>query len=234
MHLHHDELSQLFAQWLLEIGSSNTTPSPPQCLNQNKLMSIKFPNHMLCRGEEDLIEAIYGSIKFQTLSPSSKYFYERVILAPLNEQVQFLNNHVLNLLPGDECVFNSADSQSFEPGAQHDMHEVPLEFLHTLNVSSIPLAHLVLKISCPIIILRNIDPKRGLCNGTCTTILRMSNRILEVKLLGGDHDGEIAMIPCIMLSPSLTGIDFAIKMKQRQFCNAPLGAMTLLEYLTEM
>ena len=49
------------------------------------------------------------------------------------------------------------------------------------------------------------------------TIPRMSNRMLKVKLLGGDHDSEIAMIPRITLSPSLMGIDFPIKMKRRQF-----------------
>jgi hypothetical protein len=55
----------------------------------------------------------------------------------------------------------------------------------------------------------------------------MSNRVLEVKLLGGDHNGEIAMIPRITLSPSLTGIELAIKMKRRQFPIQLAFAMTI-------
>jgi hypothetical protein len=55
----------------------------------------------------------------------------------------------------------------------------------------------------------------------------MSNRVLEVHLLGGDHNGEIAMIPRITLSPSLTGIDFAINLKRRQFPIQLAFAMTI-------
>jgi hypothetical protein len=45
----------------------------------------------------------------------------------------------------------------------------------------------------------------------------MSNRILQVRLLGGDHDGQIMFIPRIMLSPSIHGIDFTVHLKRRQF-----------------
>jgi hypothetical protein len=40
---------------------------------------------------------------------------------------------------------------------------------------------------------------------------------LEVGLIGGNHNGEVTMIPCITLSPSLMGIDFAINLKRRQY-----------------
>jgi hypothetical protein len=81
----------------------------------------------------------------------------------------------------------------------------------------LPVAHLRLKVGCPVILLRNIDTKRGLCNGTWATVLQMSNRLLEIRLLTGDHSGETALIPRITLSPLLTGLDFAIKLNRRQF-----------------
>ena len=43
----------------------------------------------------------------------------------------------------------------------------PVEFLNTVNLSGMPLSKLELKIGAPVMILRNIDPSHGLCNGAC-------------------------------------------------------------------
>ena len=102
-----------------------------------------------------------------------------------------------------------------------------MEFLHNLNASGLPLSHLHLKIGCPILILRNIDNKRGLCNGTRATVLHMCHRVLEVQLIGGDHNGEIALIPQITLSPTVSGLNFSIKLKRRQFPVQLTFAMTI-------
>jgi hypothetical protein len=115
---------------------------------------------------------------------------------------------------GDEHVFHSADSYNIESPSQEQNTCIPIEFLHDLNVSGLPIAQLQLKIGCPVIILRNIDTKRGLCNGTRATVTGMSQRVIEVRLLGGDHDGETALLPRITLSPTLSGMDFAIKLNR--------------------
>jgi ATP-dependent exoDNAse (exonuclease V) alpha subunit len=104
---------------------------------------------------------------------------------------------------------------------------VPVEFLNSLNASGLPVANLELKQGCPIILLRNLDNKHGLCNGTRATVTYMSNRVLQVCLLGGDHDGDIAFIPRITLSPSICGIQFTIHLKRRQFPVQLAFAMTI-------
>ncbi|TRM55295.1 hypothetical protein BD626DRAFT_418933 [Schizophyllum amplum] len=50
------------------------------------------------------------------------------------------------------------------------------------------------------------------------TLIRASPRVLEARILGGDHDGETAFIPRISLTPS-TGVaaDFAFQLRRRQF-----------------
>ena len=46
------------------------------------------------------------------------------------------------------------------------------------------------------------------------TIVQMSNCLLEIQLLTGDYAGEHALIPRITLSPSITGLDYAIKLNR--------------------
>src|SRR6202012_756032 len=73
--------------------------------------------------------------------------------------------------------------------------EYPTEFLNTIKASGLPLAKLCLKIGCPIMVLRNLDPSNGLCNGSRGILTRIQPHVLEIRLLGGDHHGKHAFIP---------------------------------------
>ena len=207
----HGNNSHAFAQWLLDLGHGRTTHE------ENMSTSITVPEFMCRRSENKLIQSVYGSITNYTTMPTPNFFEDRAILAARNVDVRSLNSTILARLPGDEHMYCSADSYSIESPDQQQNLDVPVEFLHTLNASGLPIAHLRIKIGCPVIILRNIDSKRGLCNGTRATILNITNRLLEIRLIGGDHAGEIALLPRISLSPSITGMDFAIKLNRRQF-----------------
>jgi ATP-dependent DNA helicase PIF1 len=68
---------------------------------------------------------------------------------------------VLSYLPGAQVNFLSADSAEDTEVA----NTYPSEFLNTLEVSGMPSHKLVLKIGAPVIMLRNLDPLVGLCNG---------------------------------------------------------------------
>ena len=211
MRVQIDTNSRAFTQWLLDVGHGR--PIPPQ----NSSTSITIPDLMCCGTESDLITSVYGSMSDHAQVPPPHFFAERAILAARNDDIRSLNSTILDHLPGDERTYLSADSYSVENPTADEHHNIPLEFLHTLNASGLPIAKLHLKVGCPIILLRNVDPKRGLCNGTRATIVNMSNRLLEIRLLTGDHAGEIALIPRITLSLTLTGLDFAIKLNRRQF-----------------
>jgi hypothetical protein len=79
-----------------------------------------------------------------------------------------------------------------EAGADpEDDENIPVEFLQSVNSSSLPPGELNLKIGCSIILLCNLFPLQGLCNGTCMIVTRMCDRVLEVHLIGGKQDGEI-------------------------------------------
>ncbi|KAF9643667.1 hypothetical protein BDM02DRAFT_3065111, partial [Thelephora ganbajun] len=61
----------------------------------------------------------------------------------------------------------------------------PPEFLHASNPSSLPPGKLQLRPGRPFILLRNLCPAKGLCNGTRMVLVRMSRRVLQVKLIDG-------------------------------------------------
>jgi ATP-dependent DNA helicase PIF1 len=159
--------------------------------------------------------------------PPWQYFCDCIILAVRNEDIHMLNRRILCLLCGNHQLYTSANTHSFEPGAEQHEQDISVEFLHSLNASGLPLAHLKLKEGCPIILLHNLDSKQGLGNGTRATIIRMSHCILEVCLIGGNHNGKLALIPQITLSPSIQGFNFSINLKRRQFPVQLTFAMTI-------
>ena len=90
------------------------------------------------------------------------------------------------------------------------------EFLRAMKSSSLPPGELRIKIGCPLILMRNLSPSNGLCNGSCMVVIRMSKWVLQVQLIGGDHDGQLVLIPCISLIPTSTP-NFAFKIWWWQF-----------------
>jgi hypothetical protein len=206
-----------FAQWLLDVGHGR---------GLNADGHLPLPDHMKCGDSvNDLLNAIYPGIT--VLDPrenNDQYFLERTVLNARNDDVDELNEQVLQRLGGDEKIFDGADSVVTERGVDGDV-QYPVEYLNTINVSGLPLAKLKLKIGAPIMILRNIDPSQGLCNGTRAILTRASGRVLEVRIIGGDHAGKKAFIPRITISTSNSDLPF--ELRRRQFPVRLAFAMTI-------
>ena len=81
-------------------------------------------------------------------------------------------------------------------------HTYPVKFLNSLNASGLPLAHLPLKPGCPLMLLCNLDPANGLCNGTRMVLLEVRTMVLRCRILGVDHAGNIVFIPRTSCDPS--------------------------------
>ena len=48
-------------------------------------------------------------------------------------------------------------------------------------------------------------------------VTQMCDRVLEVRLIGGEHDGEVALIPQVSLIPSASSVDVTFQFKRWQF-----------------
>jgi len=140
-----------------------------------------------------------------------------MILAPRNTDVNDVNNKLLDHMHGDNTIYNSANQVIHEEGADgHDYLPMTTEFLQSINSSSLPPGELRIKKGCPLILMQNLSPSNGLCNGSRMVVVRMSECVLEVQLIGGEHNGELALIPRISLIPTST-TDFTFKFRRRQF-----------------
>ena len=178
--------------------------------------NVEIPQSMVIYDEEKLISIIYGDISRTHTPPPPDYFLEHAILAPKNTDVQETNQKILDRLPGPEIVLHSADSVETDNLSRdaygHD--DIPEDFLHSVELSSLPLSELKVKIGCPLMLLCNLDLSKGLCNGTHFILLRAYTCILEVLIIGGDHHGETAFIPWITLKPTFHDYPFILKRHQ--------------------
>ncbi|XP_012844870.1 PREDICTED: ATP-dependent DNA helicase PIF1-like [Erythranthe guttata] len=155
-----------------------------------------------------------------------EYFKGRAILAPTNESVGFGNDHFLSIITGEEKVYFSSDSMCKEELLSDVNAEIySPEFLNTISCSGIPPHKLTLKRGAPVMLIRNIDQARGLCNGTRIQIINMGKHVLNCRILSGKHDGDIVFIPRMTLVPSNSALP--IKFQRRQFPLMVSFAMTI-------
>lgn len=176
-----------------------------------------------CQDLRSLINTVYPEIHVVGTC-DDKYLSERTILSSRNEDVEYINQEILEMFPGDTRTYISADSVVIEKDADNN-NVYPTEFLNSLNFSGIPLAKLNLKVGFPIMLIRNLAPAEGLCNGSRLVITRMTDRVIEARILCGDHAGKLAFIPRITLTPSTSELPFVLK--RRQFPIRVAFAMTI-------
>ena len=102
---------------------------------------------------------------------------------------------------------------------------MPVEFLNSITVSGLPLSCLALKVGSPLMLLHNLDPSSGLCNGTHLVLTRIKPQVLECQILSGVGCGNIVLIPRISIEPSTE--DTPVKFKHCQFPVWLAFAMTI-------
>ena len=122
-------------------------------------------------------ESTYSSL-LENLDDNS-YFTNRAILAPALDLVNEINDFMCSLLSGESMTFSSSDSMFRSSDDAEILESIySTEFLNNLSCSCLSPHNLTLKISTPIMLLRNIDQGSRLCNGTppaCHSSLSISD-----------------------------------------------------------
>ncbi|GFY37564.1 ATP-dependent DNA helicase [Trichonephila inaurata madagascariensis] len=71
-----------------------------------------------------------------------------------------------------------------------------------------------LKVGAVIMLLRNLKPSSGLCNGTRLIIRKLMLNVIDAEILTGHTKGSHALIPRIMLGLSDSNLPFQIQRLQ--------------------
>ena len=159
-----------------------------------------------------------------TVTP--EFLNERTILSARNDDVSDINRKALNVFPGEMFTYLAADKMCEDEGIDRSVtNQYPNEFLNSFNPTGLPPFQVDLKVGCPIMLLRNIASKDGLCSSTRLIVEKCSTSVIEAKILTGDKFGNLAFIPRISLTPSSSEIP--IKFTRRQFPVRLAYAMTI-------
>ncbi|XP_022023386.1 ATP-dependent DNA helicase PIF1-like [Helianthus annuus] len=184
-----------FAKWLLDIGEGKLGDD-----NDGEAI-IEIPDDLLITDSSDpiqsLIDFVYPSIMQQFRNPGDAKEY----------------------LSSDSICQTEQMLDSFQEGLYST------ENLNALKISGLPNHRLVLKVGVPVMLLRNIDQQKGLCNGTRLKITFLGKRVIEAEVISDGNIGTRVFIPRLNMIPSDKKIPF--EFQRRQFPLSVCFAMTI-------
>ncbi|CAF2154317.1 unnamed protein product [Brassica napus] len=206
-----------FAEWILKVGNGTAptvmTEGRSHDDGEQVIIGDEF---MLPRSDlphKSISDAAYPEFVKNYLNRT--YLTERAILAPTNASAHEINSYLLSKVPSVEREFLSSDSVAFESTPEDDWtNNYTQEYLNSLEFPGLPPHKLCLKVGSPVMMLRNLSQKNGLCNGTRMMISRLGHRVLQAELLTGTHVGDSVLIPRIQLSPTDTVYPFTFRRRQ--------------------
>ena len=104
---------------------------------------------------------------------------------------------MIQKLEGKTWKYTSID-RTIDPDDQGQYEDL----LNSLHPSGLPPYQLELKKNGPIMVLRNVDPSRGLCNGTRLICRDFQDNVICAEIAVGDHKGQMVFLHRIPLQPS--------------------------------
>ncbi|GJR98806.1 ATP-dependent DNA helicase PIF1-like protein [Tanacetum coccineum] len=158
---------------------------------------IQIPKKFIINSSGDPIEDIVAETYPNLIERQHdvEYLKDRAILTPRNDDVDEINTYMFNKLAENSVTDNSANEICKASTESLDQQQLyPTEFLNTLNFSGMPPYALCLKKELPKMLLRNVNPTKGLCNGTRLIITELDEFVIHAKILTGSHVGDNVLI----------------------------------------
>ncbi|XP_057310664.1 ATP-dependent DNA helicase PIF1-like [Hydractinia symbiolongicarpus] len=113
-------------------------------------------------------------------------FASRIILTPTNDGALDIYNKIVNKIPGQIVLYNSADSVVSDGPEEIALY--PVEFINSITPSGMPPHNLQLKIG--------------------------AQHVIDAEIITGVASGKKVVIPRIQLAPSDTGLPFQLRRRQ--------------------
>lgn len=174
---------------ILQIGDG-TLPSLPGDM-------IPLPDDIVTPWKNEtyvnqFLKAVFLSIHEN--ETESLYIMNRALVTPTNKHADILNNHILQLFVGPSMTYYSFDL------VENDTHHLyQQEYLHSIAPGELPPHELHPKLGAPIILLRNLDLKSELCNGTRLLCRGIHSNFIHAEIIIGQFMGKHVFTPRIPL-----------------------------------
>ncbi|GJJ68098.1 ATP-dependent DNA helicase PIF1 [Entomortierella parvispora] len=229
-----------FCQFLLRVGEGRE----PSILQDPPRSTIRILDRFIFRpiapddpnltlhAEKQFIRTLYPGMAGRLSTAQGlqapeilEFFAQRALLTPLNANVDLLNSLATEMIPGDAIIYNARDC--IPKDESPDAGQYPPEFLNSMNPSGLPPFKLELKVGQPIILLRNINPAKVLCNGTRLIVLRLGQRFIDAKVMHGVNKGHRILIPRTPITNSENDLSFPILFRRTQFPVKPAFTMSI-------
>jgi ATP-dependent DNA helicase PIF1 len=148
----------------------------------------------------------------------------RAILSPTNANAAKLNEIILGMIPEISSFRFSIDFPITE--RENNPLVIPEEFLNTLDPPGMPPHKLHLKLGAIYMLLRNMNVKDGLCNGTRFFLDAFNTNVLFCSMIQDDPNKPVKKftLPRITLSPPS---HYPFPFKRHQFPIKPAFVMTI-------
>ena len=206
-----------FDRWGVEIGNGeqSSIKVPIKMVSTRITPNSKENTTSEKNSMEQFCDKIFPNLATNIDDPN--WINGRAILAPTNKEVQMLNEMLSAKLPGASEVLRSADQLT---NTENELR-FNTEYLNSLTPSGFPPHSLSLKPGMPLMLMRNLNPRQGLCNGTKLIYEgNLDGKLLRCKVSGSDRT---VLIPRIIFVPKPGGIEWV----RRQFPVKPAFAMTI-------
>ncbi|CAN0904886.1 ATP-dependent DNA helicase PIF1 [Linum grandiflorum] len=177
-----------FSEWILALGDGKIlTVKPPSCSHSDW---IKIPSLFLIPKTSDPIASLVDRVypQLQTSYHNVAYIRTRAIVAPTNADVTKINDYILSQLPGEHRIYLSSDTLTTNGSNQAALElEYPTEFLNSLSFNGMPEHQLKFKQYTIVMLLRNLNPAAGLCNGTRILLTHLGANVIRGLIIGGQY-----------------------------------------------
>jgi len=199
-----------FADWLLLLGSGQL-PTVDGVQD-----TVEIPREMVC----DVIGLIDFVYPQHMLLANVDGFARKIVLCPRNEECRQINR-----IEGAERTYTAINTVVIDDPDEEANY--PTEFLNSLELNGLPPFKLTLRVGAIVMFLRNLDPKRKLCNGTRLVVTELRLYNFRARMLSGEGSAQDdVIIPAIPITAGGED-DLPFKMKRVQFPVRLSFAMTI-------